>query len=123
MAAHGSFSHRIEPELSAIYKMRFDGSEVTRLTSNSTNDLRPFWSPDGSKIVFEAYRDGQAEIYTMNADGTNQVRLTNSGGFDGEPAWSPDGSKIAFISSRDGLYHVWIMNANGSSPTKKTTAI
>ena len=46
-------------------------------------------SPDGSKIIFHSYRDGNAEIYIMNADGSNQTRLTNNPAIDNGPAWSP----------------------------------
>lgn len=97
-----------------LYKINVDGSQNTPLTNNSADDGNPMWSPDGSKIVFESYRDGQAEIYVMNADGSNQVRLTTHGDFDGMPTWSPDGSKIAFVSRRTG-YRIWVMNADGSN--------
>ena len=33
-----------------IYKMRADGSNVTKLTHNSIKDLSPRWSPDGQFI-------------------------------------------------------------------------
>jgi Tol biopolymer transport system component len=97
-----------------IYAMNTDGTNVTQLTSGGDEDVSPAWSPDGSKIAFEAYRDGQAEIYLMNTDGSEQTRLTYSEEFDGSPAWSPDGSKIAFISRRTGGYRIWVMNADGS---------
>ncbi len=44
--------------------------------------INPAWSPDGSKIAFESYRDGQAEIYVMDANGANQRRLTWADGPD-----------------------------------------
>jgi TolB protein len=82
--------------------MAFDGSDIRRLTDNLTDDVNPAWSPDGTRIVFEAYRDGQPEIYVMNADGSGQARLTASDGYDGQPVWSPDGKWIAFVSTRSG---------------------
>jgi Tol biopolymer transport system component len=61
-----------------IYVMDADGSNQTRLTSNSDIDWAPAWSPDGSKIAFTSTpgRDGKWEIYVMDADGSNQTRLT-----------------------------------------------
>jgi len=41
-----------------IYRMDTEGSNVTRLTSNNSNDFNPQWSPDRKKIVFESARDG-----------------------------------------------------------------
>ena len=85
----------------------------------------PAWSPDGSKIAFESFRDGQAEIYVMNANGTGLIRLTNNPAFDGHPTWSPDGTKIAFTSDRGTPANtgnrVWVMNADGSLPQQLST--
>lgn len=93
-----------------------------RLT-NQTLDSRPHYSPDGSKIVFQSFRDGQSEVYVMNADGTGQTRLTNNPAFDTAPSWSPDGTKILFTSTRDDPMSsaLYVMNADGSSQTRLTT--
>jgi dipeptidyl aminopeptidase/acylaminoacyl peptidase len=49
-----------------IYVMNADGSNQTRLTTNSVDDEFPAWSPDGAKIAFFSNRDGNYEIYVMN---------------------------------------------------------
>jgi dipeptidyl aminopeptidase/acylaminoacyl peptidase len=97
--------------------MEPDGGGQTRLTFTSSDNLRPAWSPDGTKIAFESFRDGNAEIYVMNADGTNQTRLTSNSAADLEPAWSPDGSRLAFVSNRDGNDEIYVMNVDGTSQT------
>ena len=81
-----------------IYVMNADGSNQTRLTSNTADDHFPSFSRDGSKITFASDRDGNHEIYVMNADGSNQTRLTNNPADDFFPSFSGDGSKIAFVS-------------------------
>ena len=93
-----------------------------RLT-NGTGDSRAHYSPNGSKIVFQSTRDGQAEIYVMNADGTAQTRLTTNTVADTAPVWSPDGTKILFTSLRDGPMSpaLYVMNADGSNPTRVTS--
>ena len=88
------------------------------LDNRYLGDVNPQWSPDGSQIAFQSYRDGQAEIYAMKYDGGSQTRLTTNSGYDGQPSWSPDGSKIAFVSNRSGGYGIWVMNSNGSNPVK-----
>lgn len=103
-----------------IYVINADGSGLTQLTDTTGFDGEPFWSPDGTKIVFTSSRDGQAEIYVMNADGTDPVRLTNNPAIEELPSWSPDGSKILFNSERDGNPEVYLMNDDGSDPINLT---
>jgi Tol biopolymer transport system component len=93
-----------------IYKMFPDGSAQKQVTYNSTNDVRPAWSPDGTKIAFT---NGEAsDIFVINANGGGQVNLTKTPGIsDDEPAWSPNGRKIVFTSDGD----LWIMEADGTN--------
>jgi dipeptidyl aminopeptidase/acylaminoacyl peptidase len=74
-----------------------DGTTETRLTffaSTGGTATNPAWSPDGSKIAFDATgANGKTEIYVMNADGTEQFNLTNSVSGETWPDWSPDGGR------------------------------
>ncbi|GAC1365387.1 MAG: DPP IV N-terminal domain-containing protein [Herpetosiphon sp.] len=92
-----------------------------RLTNNTSADRFPRVSPDGTKIAFEANRDGNPEIYVMNIDGSAQRRLTNSQGVDSHPTWAPDNQRIAFESDRDGRFQVLIQNIDGSNQVQLTT--
>jgi TolB protein len=77
------------------------------------NEL-PMFSPDGSKIAFTSYRDGNPEIYVMNVNGSNLHRLTNNPAIDTTPTWSPSGNQIAWVSDRTGEPHIYVMNADGT---------
>jgi len=111
-----------------IYVMNADGSSQTRLTYSAGLpdqawlgiDQDPAWSPDGSKIAFTSYRDGDTAVFVMNADGSAQTRLSEENTSDFGPAWSPDGSKISFFSYRSGRADVYVMNADGSAQTRLT---
>jgi len=94
--------------------MKADGSGVANLTNHPAEDWFPAWSPDGRRIAFHSYRDGDAEIYVMNANGSGLTRLTYQAGDDWGPSWAPDGSWIAFASDRDGDNEIYIMRADGS---------
>lgn len=103
-----------------IYTMNRHGRDRVPITDNMATDVRPRYSPDGSKIVFVTDRDYQPEIYVMDPDGSNQTRLTNSSSYDLDPIWSPDGEKIAFISNRTGFFDVFVMNVDGSNKVRLT---
>jgi len=98
---------------SELYSMNYDGSNLTRLTNNDSDEGAPDWSPDGTKIIFSSDRDGQAEIYIMDADGSGQTRLTTMGGCV-SPQWSPDGTRIAFIMIQDYINLIYTMNPDGT---------
>ncbi|MGC8718102.1 MAG: carboxypeptidase regulatory-like domain-containing protein [bacterium] len=99
-----------------IYKMNGDGTDLVRLTSNTSSDQYPFLSADGTKIVFVSARDGNNEVYIMNADGTGAQRLTNSSVNEFYPALSPRGDKIVFERGSN----IWIMDSNGGSEQQLT---
>jgi dipeptidyl aminopeptidase/acylaminoacyl peptidase len=73
-----------------VYIINADGSGLTALTSNSAADLRPAWSPDGTKIVFSSDRDGgDYDLYTMDTDGTDVAQVMNLPGDERCPDWQP----------------------------------
>jgi TolB protein len=107
-----------------------DGTGLTRLTDLPNDSIGPpVWSPDGSRITFEALQGGNYDIYGMNADGTNLENLTGEPGDENMPTWSPDGMMIAFIagesvSENPGntmTFDVYIMKADGSEESRLTT--
>jgi Tol biopolymer transport system component len=83
---------------------------LTQLTTDVHSDSNPAWSPDGTRIAFQADRDGaQLDLWIMDADGGNQTRLTTNVNEDRHPAFSPDGNWLAFDSDRAGTFDIWLM--------------
>jgi TolB protein len=72
-----------------VYTVKPDGTSLTRLTTDLTDEWAPSWSHDGKKILFEANRDGKTQVYWMSPDGTQQIRITNNTSYAGQPRWQP----------------------------------
>ena len=110
-----------------IWTMNPDGTAHTRLTEGPASDSRPDWSPDGTKVAYASYADGNYDIYVVDADGSDPIRLTDDPASDTFPTWSPDGEKIAFVTTRGEddpstyLRDIYVMNSDGSGePTNLT---
>ncbi len=104
-----------------IYTMNADGTDVKRLTTQIGYDGGPWWSPDGTQIVWRAWHpetkadkakwaDMMAkdyvtavplDLWVMNADGSHKRRLTDNGATNWAPSWHPDGKRIIYSSNKD----------------------
>jgi Tol biopolymer transport system component len=65
----------------------------------------PAVSPDGTKIIFQVFRNGAWLLHL--ADGSMQRVLTDQTAE--EFAWSPDGRRVAFHSRRDGNWSIYVL--------------
>jgi TolB protein len=90
-----------------IATMAPDGSDVRQLTDMTPDGyaaVDPYWSPDGSRIVFARQHFGRnftAQLWIMDADGGDQHRLLPDPFFrDFTPSYSPDGTQIVFTRCR-----------------------
>ena len=114
------FSHRAFDNFE-IYVMDADGGNRENLSNHPVDDMKPDWSPDGTKIAFISNRnDGVYQVYVMDADGSNQIRLTDGPRRKQDPDWSPDGQQIAFtvhvdLEDDDNFPHIAVMDANGNN--------
>jgi len=102
-----------------IYTVAKDGSDRTRLTTTKRAAVSSFWSPDGSKLVFQLNRpdEGCGAIMMMNSDGTGMTNLSSvlprfrrscwSG-----PSFTTNGRRVlmAFESN------IWSLNLHGKDP-------
>ena len=81
-----------------VYVMNADGSNQLRLTNALDTDDAPYWSPDGTKIIFRSDRerdccDPTPQLWSMNADGSNQTLLTSNSYVDYSPSWTVTGNQ------------------------------
>lgn len=102
-----------------LYLVRGDGSDVTRLTSESSTEKDPAFSHNGAGLAFASDRSGSMQIHVMDfADGTVKQLTSLAAGAD-EPSWSTDDSQIVFHSGPS----VYVMAADGSNQTVLATGL
>jgi Tol biopolymer transport system component len=108
-------------------------THTTRSLTNGSDNL-PYWSPDGSRILFTRKQGDNFDIYTIKPDGTDVRRMTDFPANDAHAVWSQDGKHILWNSGEYGfkdeaaLYDnsfqpygsIWIMNADGMGKRQLT---
>lgn len=110
---------------SAIYLISANGKTVRRLTPRKLDAGNPDWAPNGKRIVFNSFYEGQSEseLYTIRPDGTgmHRIRKEKKNNYAFDPVWSPDGGRIAFVhTSRKTLPHIWSIGADGKKLRQET---
>src|SRR5439155_13505545 len=108
--------------LGTLWTLPGGGGVAKAITDIWMDTRQPSWSPDSTRIAFQAYRTTTWQIWTIKADGTDLRPVTSGPYDDREPAWSPDGRRIAFSSDRSGSYDVWLLTLATGEITQVTTA-
>ena len=105
-----------------IYRVKLDGTGMTKLTDTPGYDAEGSYSSDGKQIVFTSDRDGDPDLYIMDADGKNVRQLTNVDGYDGGPFFSPDNEWVIFRSDRqeEHMLQLFAISVDGKTEVQLT---
>ena len=69
----------------------------TRLSSDSSTDILPVWSPDGENVAYSSWRTGRPSMYMRRADaGAREEPLGGATLFGRTSDWSRDGRHILY---------------------------
>jgi dipeptidyl aminopeptidase/acylaminoacyl peptidase len=86
-----------------LYVMPAGGGAPVEITRGKFETWRPAWSPDGTRIAFDANEDGRPGdrylgIATLGSDPSKATveRITTGRGTDTAPLWSPDGRRLVY---------------------------
>ncbi|MDD3520864.1 MAG: DUF5050 domain-containing protein [Actinomycetota bacterium] len=103
-----------------IFSMNIDGSELTQLTDNPSNDMYPQITIDGNKILYTSDINGTWQIMSMNTDGSDKKQLTNGRYRAGFPTMSFEGKYIFYEVYIDNNWEIFRMNSDGTNQTRLT---
>lgn len=125
LAYVGSGNETVSNNPFQVYTVTANGANRRQLTRGSNNVGPPSWSPDGRRVAFSSFRDGNFEIYVADVNGGSQRRITRSPLSDLAPVWSPDGKAILFSRDMDGDYQtsdadIWLVRPDGSNAINLT---
>jgi Tol biopolymer transport system component len=108
-----------------IYIMKADGSGQKRLTHVNGYDGGPFFSPDGTQIVWRRFDEQGliADIWMMHLDGTHQRQITNFRSMSWAPYIHPSGEYILFASNKLGFenFEVFMVDIDGKKEPVRVT--
>ena len=96
-AFNWDLSTNVSDRNSEVFIMDIDGKNLRNVSNSPAFDGWPWWSPDGSRLVFTSNRGGPAntgQFYLVNSDGTGLEKLLDFPGSIAQPAWCKDGRKI-----------------------------
>lgn len=94
-----------------IWQYDVSRGTLTRSTFQGDNNLVPFWTPDGKRIVFTSNQGGQRNLFWQLADGSGGLERLSTSEFVQIPgSWSADGQLLAYgeVDASTG-YHIWVL--------------
>ena len=104
-----------------IWMMSASGGNATRLTSGSSADEWPRFSPDGKTIAFQSDKSGNSDIWLLDVSTKRARRLTKHKKDDFFHNWSPDGKYLVFSSERSGNRDIWRIDVQSGETMQLTT--
>ncbi len=105
---------RKEGKTSDIHTINFDGTGLTRITHYRTIAMAPRWSPDGMRLSFTSYRDGNPDLYVTELVGGQTRKIAGYEGINLSGSWSPDGRKMLFTLSKDGNPEIYLLDMDSN---------
>jgi TolB protein len=98
-----------------------DGWDPRTVVGSPEPLLSPSWSPDGARLAYVSFEQGNSAIYTQEVATGARELVSGASGINGAPAFSPDGRYMAMTLSAGGNPEVYVRELS-SGVTRQLTS-
>jgi TolB protein len=97
-----------------------DGFNPRTVVGSPEPLLSPNWSPDGTRLAYVSFEQGNSAIYTQEVATGARELLSSGAGINGAPAYSPNGRYLAMTLSRSGNPEIYVRDLTSGSTVQLT---
>ncbi|MEJ2139852.1 MAG: Tol-Pal system beta propeller repeat protein TolB [Gammaproteobacteria bacterium] len=98
-----------------------DGENATTLMESRQPIMSPAWSPDGRKLAYVSFENGQSQVFVQELRTGARRRVSARKGVNSAPTWSPDGRRLALtLSKGDGNLDIYLLEISNQVLTRLT---
>ena len=98
-----------------LYVADSDGYAPQRLLSSKEPVMEPAWSPDGRRLAYVSFENGNSEVWVQDIYTGKRTSLSKFRGINSSPSWSPDGKSLALSLSKDGNSEIYILHVESGN--------
>ncbi|PID60198.1 Tol-Pal system beta propeller repeat protein TolB [candidate division KSB3 bacterium] len=103
-----------------LYRVDFDGKNLTKLTNDSSLVMAPAVSPDGKKIAYTSYRENNPDLVILSLETGQSEMAVMFPGLNFAPSWASDNQTIALTLSKDGNPELYLVDTLSKQHTRLT---
>ncbi|HJZ77467.1 MAG TPA: prolyl oligopeptidase family serine peptidase [Vicinamibacterales bacterium] len=118
-------------DVTVARRLQPSGSDAIQITKGKFEAWRPAWSPDGTKIAFDAnqpdrYGDRHLYVATLGSDPSHATiaAVTSGRGTNIAPQWSPDGTRLLYQhTDPHNSADLWVVDVASKKTTRLTDSM
>lgn len=97
-----------------IYSVDYDGTNLKQHTQYKNLVMSPAVSPDGTRLAFTTFAEGQPKIYIHSLETGRRLTFYNQeASLNSTPDFAPDGKTLAYSSSMSGITQIYVADLDG----------
>jgi TolB protein len=108
----------------SVYRLQVadaDGHNANTILESNQPLLSPAWSPDGSRLAYVSFEEGNSAIYVQHVQTGDRERVAYGRGINSSPSFSPDGRRLAMTLSGDGNPDIYVLDLATKRRQRLTT--